>query len=633
MTDFGNELSRVFRSSFPDAEYSGFRTDTWRDVLETRHGKLALLSPTMLHAFALAAKHDSKTGITLIPDKASAPERHRSYRELYKAARSMAGALAALGVRRGDRVLIVLPTSFEFVITFFAAQCLRAVPVAAYPPAALEKVTVALARIAHVAANSTARWCVSNRTLRPILGDLMLRAATLQQVIAVEELVSGDSADAPRPKGYEDDLAFIQYSSGSTGHPKGVAIEHRAVVANTHALGLAARVTRSDVHVSWLPLYHDMGLVGALLSSIYWRMPIVLLAPTTFLFQPKRWLWAIHRHRGTISCAPNFAYGLCAKRTREEDLAGLDLSSWRFALCGAEPIDSKTVRHFQERFSRYGLPDNAIVPAYGMAEACLGLTFARLGAPIRTERVCRKALADGHARPAEGSAATTVVSCGRPLPGHRVLIVDEHGAQLPELEVGHIVVRGPSLMREYFENPLATGAVLKDGWLWSGDLGFFSEGRLYVTGRTKDLIILRGRNYYAEDLERALEQVEGVRIGATVAFGVLEEANGGELVVAVCETRREDPEAQHQLVDLICAQVLERCGVKLDEVVLVPPGTIPRTSSGKRQRALCRDLYLAGNLAAERAGPLQLAMVFARSGAGYIVSGLKRMKVSRRAPD
>jgi acyl-CoA synthetase (AMP-forming)/AMP-acid ligase II len=213
------------------------------------------------------------------------------------------------------------------------------------------------------------------------------------------------------------------------------------------------------------------------------------------------------------------------------------------------------------------------------------------------------------------------------------MVVDDRGAPLPEREVGHIVVGGPSLMRGYFEQPAATDAVLKDGWLWTGDLGYLSRGHLFVTGRTKDLIILRGRNYYAEDLERAMEAVEGVRAGASVAFGVLDEAHGGELAVAVCETKVEEPERQHQLADRVCAQVLEVCGVKLAEVVLVPPGTIPRTSSGKRQRALCRDLYLAGELAVERAGVLRLAMVFARSGAGFIVSGLRRMMASRRAPD
>jgi acyl-CoA synthetase (AMP-forming)/AMP-acid ligase II len=624
-------VSRIFRSSFPEADWTSFRTQSWKSGTPSSAAELKPLHPTLLHAFATAAKLDESTGITLVPEREGDPERQLSYRHLYHAATRYAGALAELGVRQGDRVLLVLPTSFEFVISFFAVELLRAIPVPSYPPALLERAELALDRLCHVAAHAGASYCITNRAIKPILGELVLRVGEMRHLICAEDLDAGDPARGPKPRAHTEDPAFIQYTSGSTGRPKGVLLLHQALVANIHAIGQATRINRHDVAVSWLPLYHDMGLIGVLLFSVYWRLPLALMAPTTFLLRPARWLQTIHKHKGTLSAAPNFAYGLCVRRVRQSERVDLDLSSWRLALNGAEPVNLRTLIDFERAFAPHGFKKSAFLPVYGLAESSLAVTFTRPGDPVRYQVVDRDALAAGHAVDGEGQGSLAVVSVGSPIPGHDVSVLDEHGDPLPEREVGHVVVSGPSLMDGYYREREATAKVLRDGMLWTGDLGYFADGELYVTGRAKDLIIVRGRNHYAEDLERVAERVEGVRPGGSTAFGVYDQEKATDLVVLVCETKLPE-EARAPVAQRVAEQVLSDTGVGVDEVVMVPPGTVPKTSSGKRQRALCRDLYLKDELVASRTGKLRLAMVFARSGAGLLLSKARRL-MSRRAPD
>lgn len=628
-----NTISRVFRSSFPDAERADFRTAAWRLGTARHADELRTLFPTVLHAFIHAGRHAGGRGITLVPEDEQAPEEFRSYRELVLDAQHIAGRLAAEGVGAGDPVLIVLPTSFEFVATFFAVQLLGAVPVPSYPPALLERAEVALDRLAHVARHAGARWCVTNRKLRPLLGEICLRAPTVRDLLSTERLLSSGRSGRFPARARGDDPAFIQYTSGSTGHPKGVLLSHRNLVANVHAIGQALRINHRDVGVSWLPLYHDMGLIGVLLFCVYWKLPLVLMAPTTFLMKPARWLWAIHRHGGTLSPAPNFAFARCVRRVTAAEREGLDLSSWRLALNGAEPVNLHTVREFVRVFGPHGFSERTMLPVYGLAESSLAVTFTLPEDPLRYEVVDRARLAEGYAELSDGPGSLSVVSVGKPVPGHEVLVVGERGELLPEREVGHIVVRGPSVMQGYFRDPDATAAVLRDGWLWTGDLGYFSGGDLYVTGRVKDLIIIRGRNFYAEDLEQHAERVEGIRAGCTVAFGVYDEERAADLVVLVCETRSTDPDERQRLAAAVMDRVQQACGLSVDEVVLVEPGTLPKTSSGKRQRALTRDLYLRGELGPRRTTGLRLAMVFARSGVGIAASAARRLLGTRRPPD
>ncbi|MBS2022667.1 MAG: fatty acyl-AMP ligase [Deltaproteobacteria bacterium] len=632
-----DEVSRVFRSSFPDVERTDFRTGSWRVQVPRGADELNVHHSTVLHAFATAAKLEDKIGVTLLRDDEDEPEEFRTYKKLYEQSKLLSSALDEMKIKRGDRVLIVLPTSFEFILAFFAVPRLGAIPVPSYPPALLEKAEVALDRITHIGNHSRATVCLTNRLLLPLMGSLARKVDTLHDIVAVEKLLEHRATSAPKARATASDSAFIQYTSGSTGNPKGVLLSHHNLVANIHAAGLATRVNRNDRVVSWLPLYHDMGLIGGMLFAFYWRLPLVLLSPNAFLLAPGRWLWAIHKHKGTLTAAPNFAFALCIKRVRPRDRVGLDLSSWRCALNGAEPVNHKTVLEFTQAFAPNGFRAETMFPVYGLAESTVAVTFPHPGDPLRTMQVDRQALAEGFVkkptRP-DGEGTMTLVQCGHPVPGHDVGIVDAEGNAVQRGEVGHLIVRGPSVMQGYFEDAKATRGVLRDGWLWTGDLGFRDEtGGLYITGRAKDIIILRGKNYYAEDLERVIEHVPGVRPGGAVAFAVYDEDKASDLVVTLCETKLEDEAERTKLVAAVSDAVLADCGVRIDEVVLIPPGTIPKTGSGKRQRALSRERYLKDELLQKKPGRLQLALVFVRSGRGFLSLLKKQLERRLRAPD
>ncbi|MGA9526158.1 MAG: fatty acyl-AMP ligase [Myxococcaceae bacterium] len=626
------EVSAVFRSSFPEVENTGFRSGAWKLGIARTAEELKPLHPTMLHALASASKVGGATGITFVPENEDAPETHHTYREIYALSRHVADAFTQRGVKRGDRVLIVLPTCLEFVATFFAIERVGAIPVPSYPPAALEKVETALERLGHIGNHSGSTWIVTNRKLLPLLGELAFSVKSVRHLIAVESVLEADAPRSTTAVAAPKDPAFIQYTSGSTGNPKGVLLSHRNITSNIHAIGQAVRISRKDVVVSWLPLYHDMGLIGALLFAVYWRVPFVLMSPTTFLMRPSRWLWAIHKHKGTLSPAPNFAYGLCVKRVRPSDREGLDLSSWRYALNGAEPVNLRTARDFLETFASHGFRAESMLPVYGLAESSLAVTTPPPGELLKHEVVNRDQLAAGQVRQAKGVGSTAVVCVGKPVPGHEVLIVDADGNKVEPGQVGHIIVRGPSVMHGYYKDKEATAKVIRGGWLWTGDLGYQTEDGLYVTGRAKDMIKVRGRNYYAEDVERVAERVPGVRSGGVVAFGLYDEEKAIEQSVIVCEVRIDDVGERKKLAEKVTESVAMHCGMPVEEVVLVPPGTIPKTSSGKRQRALTRQRYLEDALVPTRTGKLKLAVVFARSGAG-LLKLLRKRKEHRREPD
>jgi len=591
--------------------------------------------PTLLHALADAARQGDDVGVTLLSDRAETPEEQRSYRALYEASRAAAVKLAEEGVGEGDRVLIVLPTSFDFITTFFAVELLGAVPVPSYPPAALERAPQAIARLRHVVASAGAKLCVTDRRLRTLLGELS-RGGGIERFVTAESLRGGSVDDAPPIDCAPSTPAFIQYTSGSTDHPKGVLLSHHNLVANIEAMGVAMHIDDDDRGVSWLPLYHDMGLIGGLLTSVYWHMPLALMSPLAFMADPLRWLRTIDAHRATISPAPNFAYALCASRARKfpEQLKGLDLSTWRVAHNGAEAVSRQVLLDFQTGFGPYGFRRSTMLPVYGLAEVSLAASFPDVDAEPEWEFVDRHRLADGHAVAIDEDSpdARAIVGVGVALPGHELIVVDELGEELPAREVGHIVVRGPSVMQGYYGDPELTEEVLVDGTLWTGDLGYVSEGQLFVTGRAKDLVIVRGRNYDPADLERIAAAVPGVRGGGVVAFAVQDERDATEAAVMVCETRVVDEEERAAIVLQVSEAVAESSGVRLDEVVLAEPGTLPKTSSGKPQRSLTRDRYLNGELGREHLGTLGAARVFVRSGASFVVSKARRWLGPRHGP-
>jgi acyl-CoA synthetase (AMP-forming)/AMP-acid ligase II len=391
--------------------------------------------------------------------------------------------------------------------------------------------------------------------------------------------------------------------------PKGVELTHRNLLANIRSAGKALGFRSGDVGVIWLPLYHDMGLIGAVLGTLHFSIPLILFSPVDFIQNPKRWLWAVHKYRGTLSAAPNFAYSLCARKVKDSEIEGLDLSSWRLAINGAEPIHPETLEGFSRRFAPYGFSSSMFLSAYGLAEATLAVSFTALDAPPPVRTYDREGLElKGVAAPVQPAAgrgtdskSVSWVSAGRPIPEHRVRITDADGRDLPERTVGSVTVQGPSLMRGYFRNPEATRSAIRDGWLYTGDLGFIDGGELFITGRSKDVIIKGGRNYYPQDIEAAAGSIEGVRPGCVTAFSVPNPAQGTEEVVVVAETRLRSSRSRGRLGQEIRKKVHQDVGCGLDRVLLVPPGTVSKTSSGKLQRSLSRQRYLSGKLIPSRA--------------------------------
>lgn len=576
----------------------------------------------MVHALMAAAEACADKGVTVLPERESDAPATLSYRALYDRARELAAGLRALGVCAGERVLIVLPTSVEFLEVFFAVELLHAIPAPAYPPTP-SSLGQGLERLSHIASQAGVRVCVTNELGLSVLADLAHTAERLEHIVTVTSLGGREPIrpSLPRP----EQGGFIQYTSGSTGRPKGVLLSHDNLTANVQAIGQAVEVTHDDVVVSWCPLYHDMGLIGTVLFAIYHGVPLVLLSPTAFLLRPRRWLRAISDYRGTLSPAPNFGYALAARRVKPTEREGLDLSSWRVAFNGAEPITRATLEDFLRTYGPYGFRPTTMFPVYGLAESALAVAFPSLGEPPRMCTVSRKALSEGRVvQVPEGPDALTLVGVGYALAGHEVRVVDERDRELGEGFVGEVMTRGPSVMQGYFQNESETRACLRDGWLATGDLGFVLDGCLYIAGRKKDMLIVAGCNYYAEDLERAAETVEGVRKGGVVAFGVYDEAQASDRLVIVAETQA--PTSEHAaLVRKVHEAVSLHTGLAPAEVLLVPPGTIPKTSSGKRQRKACKQRYLAGRLEKARTTALAAGLLLLRARAGAVRLKTRRL--------
>jgi acyl-CoA synthetase (AMP-forming)/AMP-acid ligase II len=400
-----------------------------------------------------------------------------------------------------------------------------------------------------------------------------------------------------------DDTALLQYTSGSTGAPKGVVLTHANLLANIRAMASATAASTDDVFVSWLPLYHDMGLIGAWLGSLCVGFPLLVMSPLSFLARPVRWLRAISDHAATLSAAPNFGFELCVRRIAAADLAGVDLSSWRIAFNGAEPVSPSTLERFVARFEPYGLRPGALAPVYGLAEAGVGLTFPPPGREPVVDRIDRRALTHaGAAVPASPDDATAqrVVACGRALPGYEVRIVDTLGHLVGDRHEGRVEFRGPSATAGYYRDPEATRRLFDGGWLDTGDLGYTAGGDVYVTGRVKDIIIRAGRNLHPDELEEVVGAVPGVRTGCVAAFASADPEAGTERLVVAAETHLTDASARDALHAAIVDAAVDVLGTPPDEVVLLAPRTLPKTSSGKIRRAASRDRYERGELAQPR---------------------------------
>ncbi|GBC84070.1 Putative ligase [bacterium HR11] len=588
----------------------------------------ALQAPTLVEALVDRARSmPDRPAVTFL--SRTRPQATLSYRDLYEGGLRYAGLLRhRWGLQDGEPVVLVLPTDVAFFWAFWGILLGRGIPVPVYPPVRLHRLQDYGVYVRHVLEDCQARLIVTDRTLAAFLRFLRAESARYT-FVTVEDLRSGPALARPLEVG-PDDTALLQYTSGSTAAPRGVQLYHRHLVANILAMGHHVGLLDTDAAVSWLPLYHDMGLIGMVLGTLFWGLPLYVFSPLEFVRRPVYWLRAIARYRATISAAPNFAYGVCATKLRDFELEDLDLTSWRIALCGAEPILASTIEAFIQRFRPYGFRPEAFTAAYGLAENTLAVTMAPIGEGLRVDRVDRSIFeAERRAVPTDASdtAVMTWVACGVPIPETDVCIVDEAGRPLPERHEGTILVRSPSVMAGYYRNPQATAEVLRDGWLDTGDLGYMADGYLYVTGRRKELIIRGGRNYYPQDIEQVVQNVEGIRRGNVCVFGVPDEREGTERIVVIAETRVRDPDRWARIEAEVRERVLREVGLPVSEIRLVPPGTLPKTTSGKLQRVQCRQAYLAGEVR-----PIRPEDVRRRSPLRWLQAAGRLLRLLRRGP-
>ncbi len=519
-----------------------------------------------------------------------------TYADLKRGGDAVAQGLVAADLVPGESVALMLPTGRDYFEAFLGILLAGGVPVPIYPPGRPSQIEEHLRRHAQILSNARATMLLTVPEARAVARLLRSSVETMRHVTTPTDLArSGGHESMPRAR--PDDTALIQYTSGSTGDPKGVVLSHANVLANIRAMGQAAEVTPRDVFVSWLPLYHDMGLIGAWLGSMCLGMPVVIMSPLAFLARPARWLAAIDAHQGTLTAAPNFAYELCLRKITDTELQTFDLSTLRMALNGAEPVVAHTMERFAERFARCGLRPDALAPVYGLAEAAVGLAFPPPSRGLLIDTVDAERLRrDGQAVPAlpHGFDTLRIVASGQPLPGYEIRVVDESGRELPDRTEGQIEFRGPSATAGYQRNAKATAALFHNGWLRTGDLGYVAAGDVFITGRSKDLIIRAGRNLHPEDLEASVGQLPGVRKGCVAAFATQDAETGTERLVVVAETTETAETEREAIRAQIVATTVDLLGTPPDEVVLAPRGTVLKTSSGKVRRAACADLYSKG---------------------------------------
>lgn len=521
-----------------------------------------------------------------------------TYGKLYEAALQVAAGLQQHGLKPGDTVAIMQPTNPHFYYTFYGILLAGCIPVPIYPPLRPHQIEAYAKHEAKILQNAEVRMLVTFHEAENISHLLRAFIPSLKYVVTTSTLMKSKEKGTifqARP----EDFALIQYTSGSTNAPKGVLLTHSNLIANIQAFGKSINVQPNDSTVSWLPLYHDLGLIGFWLGSVYHGLPLNSLSPLTFLNRPEQWLWAIHFHRATISGAPNFAYELCVRKVDPASIEGLDLSSWRIAASGAEAIQPKTLRRFTEKFAPFGFKAETFLPVYGLAESTVGLAVPTPGRKPWIDKVDRKSYEEKQvAIPTEDENSLEFVSCGPPLPGHAIRIVDDENLIVPERHIGHLQFKGPSNMQGYYGNPEATKAIYHDGWLDSGDFAYQVEGEVFITGRCKDTIIKAGRNLYPTEIEDIAATVPGIRKGCVIAFGVVDNKRGTEKLVIVAETLEKRPLERSNIMHQITDKMSTMLDVIPDDIILVAPRIIPKTSSGKLQRSACRKAYLEGKLAA-----------------------------------
>ncbi|MBT8073878.1 MAG: fatty acyl-AMP ligase [Xanthomonadales bacterium] len=517
------------------------------------------------------------------------------YADLRDEAQVIARKLLSLGCERGARVGIIAETEPMFHRFFFACQYAGLIPVAV--PAGIQLG-------AHGAYVSQVRRMLKSCGASIVVAPDTHAKFMEEAVQGLDLLMAGTQADfdgLPEaevefvPLG-QDDPAYLQYTSGSTSFPRGVEVTQKTVLNNLMEIArYGLKLTAEDRFVSWLPFYHDMGLVGFILVPLIGQLSVDYLGSRTFAMRPRLWLKVLSDNGGTISSAPTFGYALCAKRLRPADVEGYDLSNWRAACVGAERINPEPLEEFANILQPSGFDQNAFVACYGMAECVLATSFAPLGEGLSVDVVDKKLMAEtGLAQPSDGDAVSTsaYVDCGKLLPGFEFAILDDNGVELGNRQCGHVYLKGPSVMRGYFHDKQSTAEVLSaDGWLNTGDIGYRIDDHVVITSRSKDVIIIKGRNIWPYDLEVLAQQVGGVKLGGVAAFSISTGAEE-EQAVLVVETKEKDVENRRQIVETISSSIHEHFGINV-LIDLTPRGTLPRTSSGKLSRSQSKQDYLA----------------------------------------
>lgn len=517
------------------------------------------------------------------------------YNKLKQNAWILAQRLSSFGLSRGSRVAIIADTSPEFVELFFACRYAGLVPFAMPIPVNLGSHTIYVQQLRGMLESSQASIALANIDYINFLEEAAEEGTCIQWVGTQEKLRKLPASDVTLEPNHPDETAYLQFTSGSTRTPRGVVITERALMCNLQGIVRSGLEIRPDDRsASWLPFYHDMGLVGLVLAPMVTQISVDYLATRDFAIRPLQWLRLISRNRCTVAFSQPFGLKLCSLRVRESDLKELDLSCWRAAGIGAEMIRPETLRNFAEKFALAGFDENAFLPCYGLAESTLAVTFSKIGKGCKSIQVDSKTLIDKKMAArlqADGRKQNEFVNCGRPLPGHVVKIVDEDGQQLSEMMVGSVLVHGNSVMTGYYNNQEETNKALKSGnWLDTGDIGFLFEGDLFITGRRTDVIIVNGRNIRAQDIEELAEQQPEVRSREASAFGINDE-DGTTTIVLVIECRLTSVTERQSLTTRLQQLVYMAFGVNCI-VELVPPHTLPRTSSGKLSRFAARQGYI-----------------------------------------
>ena len=570
----------------------------------------ALKGPTIVDTL-LALEGCTRFGARFVPRNGE-PTFH-PYDEVVRRAQWVAGTLQAHGLAPGDRVALILPTSIHFLDSFLGIQLAGGIPAAVYPPLRLGRLEEYYTRTRAMLTRIGARFLITDSAVRKLIGPAVAEVPSLAGVFDAADLLT--PAPWRRVEIDPSAPAFLQFSSGTTLEPKAVVVTHTGLLHNLAAMdSLFDRYTAEDAEqggVCWLPLYHDMGLVGCMFNGLHHPATMTYIGPELFIVRPAIWLKTMSRYKALISPAPDFAYGLCLTKIKDSEMEGVDLSQWIFALNGAEPIDTGQMERFVERFAQWGLRPEALTPVYGLAEAGLAVTFSDPWAKARVVEFDRDRLSeDGVAVPGAGRRLPSV---GKPLPSIELEIRGPDGRPVGEGRVGRIMIGGPSITTGYYNAPEITAETIRDGWLDTGDLGFRHEGELYIAGRAKDLIILRGRNYAPQEIEELLVGMDGLRVGCAAAVGHFVEGAGEQLVILAEKDIRSDRPSE-EMIGEIKSRLLTGLSLSPHHVEILTPGTLPRTSSGKLRRSDALRMFVSRGLEPpKKVGVIEIAKGLGRS--------------------